>query len=268
MKARVFALGFVAVLCSLPMVAQDIPAGPDVWDSLGGGATNLVLSSADWNLLCGVTTGDSAVQLKGFNIPGQGTGDTIINRLNNASLPSIGSSATVNIQLANLSMVSDGSHPCSPLTLRVKPDPNSTQGISQMTITKTSAAGGTFSAKVLVTALIEAVDSSGTVQGSTTVSGALDDTSASPWSYAPPIAAAQAAPWHPGVDPATKKPVRVCRIGNKTLPAQHCYQPRPKCKVRPAPVDTGAARDGNAVIIAVEPCSIEAEPIDPAPTTD
>jgi len=257
----------IAVLCSLPMIAQDIPKGPDVWDSLGGGSTDVTLSGNDWKLLCGVTVGDTAVQLKGFNIAGLGTGDTQVDRLQDASLPSIGSSATVDIQLTALSLVNDGTHPCSPLTLRVKPDPSVTQGLGTMTITKTSAAGGTFSATVLVDALIEAVDSSGTVKGLTTVTGTLGDTSPSPWSYAAPTSAAAASPWYPGVDPATKKPVRVCRIGKKILPARHCYQPRPKCKsIRPVPVDTAAhGGTADAVIIAVEPCSIDA---DPAPTTN
>lgn len=266
MRARVFAVALVAVLCSLPMIAQDIPAGPDVWDSLGGGATNVMLTSNDWKLLCGVTVPDTAVQLKGFNIPGYGTGDTVINRLENASLPSIGSTATVKIQLANLSMVNDGSHPCSPLTIRVTQD--SSQGTGSMTITKTSALGGTFTATVLVNAIIEAVDSAGNIKGTTFVNGKMDDASASPWSYAAPISAPAASPWYPGVNPLTKKPVRLCRRGNKILPAWHCYQPRPKCPApgpRPAPLDTDAALDGNAVIIAIEPCSIEVEPVEPAP---
>lgn len=265
MRLRVFAVAMAAVFCSLPMLAQDIPPGPDVWDSLGGGSTDVTLSANDWKLLCGVTVGDTAVQLKGFNIAGLGTGDTQVDRLQNASLPAIGSSASVDIQLVALSLVNDGTHPCSPLTIRVKPEPGVTQALGKMIITKTSAAGGTFSATVFVDALVEAVDSSGVVKGSTTVGGSLGDASPSPWSYAPPTAAAASSPWHPGVDPATLKPVRVCRIGNKTLPARHCYRPRPKCKVQPAPVDTNAARDADAVIIAIEPCSIEAEP---APTTN
>ncbi len=260
MRARVFVMGFIAVLCSLPMVGQNIPAGPDVWDTLGGGATNTSLTSNDWKLLCGVTVPDTAVQLKGFNIPGQGTGDSVINRLDPASLPNIGSTATVRIQLANLSLVNDGSHPCSPLTLRVRQD--GAQGIGSMIITKTSALGGTFSASVKVSAIIEAVDSAGTVKGATPVNGSLDDASASPWSYAPQTGgAAQAGPWYPGVDPVTKQPVRVCRIGNKILPAWHCYRPRPKCKVI-VPLPLGNQLEGNAVAVAVEACFIEAVPVD------
>lgn len=231
MKARVFALCVAAALCALPLLAAsppDIPAGDDVWDTPGGGGTNVVLSSADWFALCSITVPDTAVQFKGFNIPGQGTGDTLVTRQNIAVLPSIGSSATIPIKLKDLSFVSDGSHLCSPLTLRAREATG--QATGSMTITRTSSGGGTFSASVPVTAIVEAVNGSGTVVGSTVVNGVLNDTSASPWSYSPPSGGApQPAPWYPGVNPATGAKVRTCRIGNKTLPAQHCYQPPPKC---------------------------------------
>ncbi len=263
MKARVFALGLAAALCVLPLCAQGIPAGDDTWDSVGGGATSVTLTSADWRSLCGVTVADTSVQLKGYNIPGQGTADTVVTRLENAALSAIGSSATIKIQLKDLSLVSDGPNPCSPKTLRVTED--TAQAIGTMTITKTSSAGGTFTAKVPVNAIIEALDSSGNpTGGSTYVSGVLGDDSASPWSYAPPttgvMTAATAAPWHPGVDPATKQPVRVCRRGNKTLPAWHCYWPPPKCKavVKPVPTDLDAA----VAPAPTEPCFIETQPTD------
>jgi hypothetical protein len=281
MKARVFALGLAAVLCTLPLLAAsppDIPAGNDVWDTPNGGGTNTVLTSADWFALCGVSVPDTAVQFKGFNLAGQGTGDTVVTRLSNASLPTNGSTATVNIQLYDLSFVSDGSHPCSPNTLRVRKF--GTQAIGTMTITRTSTIGGTFSASVPVTAKIEAVNSSGTVVGSTLVNGTLNDTSSSPWSYAPPSSGApQAGPWYPGIDPVTKAPVRVCRIGNKTMPAQHCYRPAPKCGTITGtgtgtvnPTSTATAIDDHSgdvevtpaepVVVAAEPCYIQATPID------
>jgi hypothetical protein len=255
MKTRSFALSLAAVLFALPLVAQDIPAGDDVWDSLGGGATDLTLSSADWAALCGARVPDTAVQLKGYNLPGQGTGDTVVARLNDASLPEDGSTATVRIQLRDLSFVSDGSHPCSPHTIRVTED--ATQAIGSMTITRTSSSGGTFTAGVPVNAIIEAVDSSGNVVGSTYVNGVLGDESPSPWSYQPPSTGApRPGPWYPGVDPETLEPARICRIGNKILPARHCYQPPPKCGViakDPAPTDTAAAV-GDPVV--AEPCYI------------
>ncbi|HBL26989.1 MAG TPA: hypothetical protein DD490_09160 [Acidobacteria bacterium] len=253
----------VTALCSLALSAQNIPPGDDVWDSLGGGSTDVTLTSADWLALCGASVPDTAVQLKGFNIPGLGTGDTSVERIDAANLPGIGSTARISIQLKALSLVNDGAHPCSPNTLRVKADSHQEKGT--MTITKTSAAGGTFFATVPVNAVIEAVNSSGAVIGSTTVSGSLDDESASPWSYNPPSSGAPVAgPWYPGVDPVTKLPVRVCRIGKKILPARHCYRPRPKCKaISPVPVDTASAAAieiGTDIdVIAVETCTLTAQ---------
>jgi hypothetical protein len=269
MNARVLVLGLVAVLCALPLTATsppDIPRGDDTWDTPGGGGTNTVLTSADWFALCGVTVPDTAVQFKGYNIAGQGSADTVVTRLDDAALPTITSSVNVRIQLKALSFVSDGSHPCSPLTLRARQD--STQAIGSMTITRTSSAGGTFSASVPVTAIIESVNSSGGVVGSTLVNGVLNDTSSSPWSYQPPSSGApRTAPWYPGVDPVTKTTTRVCRIGNKNAPSQHCYQPAPKCgTVRTATVGLSAGTgtgtgSGTDAIAVAEPCYFEAVPV-------
>lgn len=275
MKARGLAMCFAVMLCALPLVAQNIPAGDDIWDSKGGGSTDATLSSADWFALCGVSVPDTAVLLKGFNIPGYGTGDTVITRLTGASLPSIGSSATVPIRLKELSFVSDGSHPCSPLTIRVTEDTSQVNG--SMTITKTSSAGGTFVASVAVNAVVEAVNSSGTVVGSTFVSGVLSDVTPVPWSYTPPPGAPSTTnPWYPAVNPATQQPVLVCRRGNKILPARHCYQPAPKCKAvgvggtgtTNATTDATGAVDDTAtpvedvVAVPVEACVYQAQPVD------
>lgn len=264
MKARAFVLGLAAVLCALPLLAQNIPAGDDVWDSVGGGATEATLSPEQWRKLCGASvSADTSVQLKGFNIDGLGTGDTVVERLEDAILSGVGSSARVDIRLKQLSMISEGSHPCSPKTLRVTQDVS--QGTGKMTITQTSSAGGTFTADVPVSAVIKTTDGSGEP---VYVDGVLGDDSAAPWSYNPPTeaaayaAAAAAPPWHPSVDPVTKKPVKTCRRGNKILPARHCYQPTPPCKkiVKGQPVDSAVA--GAAVIVVpVEKCTVDATPV-------
>jgi hypothetical protein len=257
MKARGFALGLAVLLCALPLAAQDIPPGDDIWDSLGGGATDTTLSSADWFALCGASVPDTAVQLKGFNVPGYGTGDTAVTRLDYASLQNDGDTATVRIRLKELSFVNDGSHPCSPLSLRVREASSQVDGT--MTITRTSSAGGTFVASVPVKAIIEAVNGSGGVVGSTMVSGVLNDASASPWSYTPPATSPTPGnPWFPGVNPSTQQPVRVCRRGNKILPARHCYQPAPKCKATGVGgVGTTAAADDDFT-----PVDDDAVPVD------
>lgn len=283
MKARtlLLALASAALLAALPAWAQDIPAGDDTWNSVGGGATNVTLSSADWKALCGVTVADTAVQLVGQNIPGLGTADTVVTRLDNASFAS-SSTATVRIQLKQLSMVNDGPQPCSPLTIRVTQD--TAQSVGSMSITRTSSAGGTFTAQVPVAAVIQAVDSSGTVKGTTYVSGTLGDDSTSPWAYGTFTGvAAQAgirrghkalstgggtvgtggttgttSPWTPGIDPVTKQPVRTCRIGRKTLPAQHCYQPPPPCPVA-SPVTASPAGTTTKALSQAQDCTYTAK---------
>lgn len=283
MKARTFFLGALsaALLAALPAWAQDIPAGDDTWNSVGGGATNVTLSSADWKALCGVSVADTAVQLVGYNIPGLGTADTVVTRLDNASFAA-GSTATVRIQLKQLSMVNDGPQPCSPLTIRVTQD--TTQSVGSMTITRTSSAGGTFTAQVPVAAVIQALDDAGNVRGTTYVSGTLGDDSNSPWAYGTYTGVAARAgirrgrkalssgstggtvgtgggtattsPWTPGIDPVTKQPVRTCRIGRKTLPAQHCYQPPPPCPVAAPATDSPATL---SKALATETCTVTAQ---------
>src|SRR6476660_2447257 len=173
MKARILVLclmAAIAALCALPAAAQNIPAGDDLWASVGGGSTYVTLTSADWFSLCGVHVADTSVNMKGQAIAGMGNGDTIVTRLDAASLPSVGSSATVRIQLKSLSLVNDGSHPCSPYTLTVAP--SGTQTIDNMTITRSSSNGGTFVAVVPVQVVITAKNG-GTTVGSTVVSGNL-----------------------------------------------------------------------------------------------
>ena len=257
MKTRGLVLGFAALLCAFPLLAQSIPAGDDPWDSLGGGASDLTLSSADWAALCGARVPDTAVQLKGFNLPGQGTADVVVTREGDADL-AVGESVLVPVRLKDLSFVNDGAHPCSPLTIRITEA--SSQQSGTMTITRDSAGGGTFTAEVSVSAVVQAVNGAGTVVGSTAVNGVLGDESPSPWSYQPPMGSSQLGAWYPGVDPTTRQPVRVCRRGNKILPARHCYQRPPRCpKPQPLPVGTNAADDSDDVIQDVEQCTVEAD---------
>src|SRR4029077_9775970 len=96
MKARtlLLALASVALLAALPGWAQDIPAGDDTWNSIGSGSTTVTLSAADWKALCGVTVGHATVSIAGQNIPGLGTADTVVTRLQAASF---GTGNTANV---------------------------------------------------------------------------------------------------------------------------------------------------------------------------
>ena len=248
MRVRALTWGLVMALCALPLLAQNIPAGDDVWDTLGGGSTNTILLSADWNALCGVDVADTTVQLKGYNLAGYGTGDTVVTRLADADF-SGGNVATVAIQLKALQFVNDGSHPCSPLTLWVHQYGTQTRG--SMTITRNDSSGGTFSASVPVSIIIEAKNGS-TVVGSIKASGVFDDTTASPWSYNPPTGGTGGKAWYPGVDPSTGQPSTTCRFGKETAPSTHCYQYPPKCPTKQV---LGNAQ-AKATAIAVEPCTV------------
>jgi len=271
MKARTLFLVALSVvlLAALPGWAQDIPAGDDTWNSVGGGATYVTLTSADWKALFGVIVADTSLHVIGQNIPGLGTADTSVTRLEDATFGT-GNTATVKIQLKQLSMVNDGPHPCSPLTIRVTQD--TTQSIGTMTITRTSAAGGTFTAKVPVAAVVQAVDGSGTVKGTTYLSGVLGDDSTSPWAYGTftgvasltgsrhkATAVGRTSPWTPGIDPVTKRPVQVCRYGVETLPAAHCYQPPPPCPVVKNPQPIGDAGGTVKALQTDQTCTVTAQ---------
>ncbi|HET9229466.1 MAG TPA: hypothetical protein VFR31_22490 [Thermoanaerobaculia bacterium] len=268
MRSPSVKLVLVAILLAVPVAAQNIPAGDDIWDTVGGGATNTMLLSADWFALCGVTVPDTTVQFKGYNINGYGTGDTVITRTAVADFSS-SSTVTVPIQLKELSFVSVGTHPCSPATLWVHEE--GTQQPGSMTITRTGPAGGTYSATVEVSGEIEAKNGS-TVIGSVPFDGTFNDPSSSPWSYTPPTGGTSGKPWYPSVDPATGQPAGTCRFGTETAPSSHCYQYPPKCKSRIAAGSTsiGVGGDDSAepapapAPLPAEPCAIAVDTTDTA----
>lgn len=260
MRVRSVALGLAVLLCAVPLLAQDnfIEDGDDVWNTPGGGGTRTVILSAQWNSLCGVTAPDTSVTFKGHNIPGQGTGDTVVTRLDDADVSQLNVPVSVDIQLKKLSFRSTSTHPCSPLTLWVSE--NGTQSVGSMTITRTSADGGTFSASVPVSVQIQAKNGSGGVVGSVRASGSFNDSSSSPWSFAPPSGGSGGNQWYPSVNPVTHQPEGTCRFGNETAPSTHCYEPATTC---PGPVVIGnnsMKGVGAKAIAQPEPCSIEAEP--------
>ena len=257
MRSRAAALGLAVLLCAVPLLAQDyfIAQGDDVWNTPGGGGTRTVLLASQWKSLCGVTVPDTSVTFKGYNIGGYGTGDTVITRLQDADVSGLNNPVTVAIRLKELSFVNSGSHPCSPLTLWVTE--SSSQEDGEMTITRTSSAGGTFSASVPVSVVIQAKNSSGLVVGSTRGNGSFDDSSSSPWSFAPPTGGASGNEWYPSVDPVTHAAQGTCRFGNETAPSTHCYEPPPTC----GGIITASSTKGiRSNAIAVEPCYVEAEP--------
>ena len=65
MKIRISVLCFVAAICALPIAAQNIPAGDDLWSTVGGGSSYVTLTDADWAAICGVHPGNVTVNLTG-----------------------------------------------------------------------------------------------------------------------------------------------------------------------------------------------------------
>lgn len=262
------------LLLAVPATAQNIGGGDDIWNTSGNGATYTTINSSEWLLLCGVNAPSQTINMTGKNIPGLGTGDTVIARLGAADFSS-GSTATVPIQLKRINFVSQGATPCSPNTLRMRERvPQAQQPVSTMTIVREDSLGGTFSAEIKVDAVYEAVNSSGVVVGSpVAVYATLTETSGpSPWSYQPPSGALNpSAPWNPGVS-KTLQPVQIRRSCIDIILNEHAYKPATTCGRVPVPVDEepidvqpvdgdlGGEALGVTAVVAkpVEACSVSA----------
>lgn len=261
---------FSTLLVAVPAAAQNIGPGDDIWNTSGGGATYTTINSSEWLILCGVNAPSQTIHMTGKNIPGLGTGDTVITRLGTADF-SGGSTASVPIQLKRINFVSQGATPCSPNTVRMRERvPQAQQPISVMTVNREDALGGTFSAEIVVDAVYEVVNSSGQViGGSVPVFATLTETSGpSPWSYQAPTGALHAgSPWHPGVSKTTLQPVQIRRSCIDIILNEHAYKPATKCpKVRPIeiepvdpePIDQEADASALTVIDvqSIEACSV------------
>lgn len=283
MRLTVTILAFALCLAN-PGFAQNVPAGDDVWNTSGGGATYATIDTPQWVELCGESAPSQTINMTGKNIPGYGTGDTVITRLAAADF-SQGSTVTVPIRLKKIGFISQGTTPCSPNLIRMRE--NGTQNDTQMTITREDSLGGTFSAVVDVTAVYEVVDSAGNVApgtGSVPVNAEMREVGGpAPWSYRPPSGSLNPnAPWHPGVSKTTLQPVQIRRSCLDIILNEHAYVPAKTCKVivgpadpvphddEPVPTDTEpwnpdqpheptqtleGAR-GNAIAVPVENCSV------------
>ncbi len=270
MRLSVTILAFALTL-GAPAFAQNLPAGDDVWNTSGGGATYATIASAEWVQLCGVSAPSQTINMPGKNIPGYGTGDTIIARLQPAVFGSNGV-AVVDIQLKKIGFISQGTTPCSPNLIRMIEDDDATQNITKMTITREDSLGGTFTATVDVTAVYEVVDSAGNVvpgTGSVPVSADMVEVGGpSPWSYRPPAGALNpGAAWHPGVSKTTLQPVQIRRSCLSIILNEHAYKPATTCKVivqtdeEPLPQEPNQIPNvrgvtAGAIAVPVETCTV------------
>lgn len=246
MRVRAAALGLAVLLCAVPLLAQDyfIEAGDDVWNTPGGGGTHMVILGSQFATLCGaVNAPDTSVTFKGYNIPGLGTGDTVVTREDDADVSVLDDPVEVSVLLKKLSFRSTSTHPCSPNTIWMSESGTQTPGT--MTITRTSGNGGTFGGTVNVSVAMVAKNSSGQVVGGTAnARGSLNDSGSGTWAV--------------GSGGAAWLPAGTCRFGNETAPSTHCYEPATTC---PVVIGVGSTKGVRSKAVAQpEPCSIEAQP--------
>jgi len=161
MKRTILSTVAVALLLltflAIPSSAQVIPPGKDFWVTPNNTQTDFTFPAGDVESLCGApatTTWNHKVLFKGVPTPGSDY-DTVVARLDpavfNTSLV-----ATTRIQVAALSFVSAGPQvtPCGTLNWTAKLA--GPQAITMMTLRRTTATGGVFSADIAVSVELRA----------------------------------------------------------------------------------------------------------------
>jgi hypothetical protein len=214
-KSSSFSIFFLVtlVLGALPVLAQDIPMGDDVWSTQGGGESYVTIAGVDLDSICGATgNNDTVVALKGVNLSGQGTGDIVIARTAAAIFPSDGGPATVDVQVKDLHFASidpiDTTCGALDLDLRLHGG-QAQQPTTPMTITREDGLGGTFDADLDMVLDYTFSDANGDEVGTLPPTQATlgNPPGGTPWSYNPPAQPlSTSAPWYPGV---TKSGARV-----------------------------------------------------------
>ncbi len=148
-----------------------IPAGSDLWETPGGGQSFHDFSEAPLPadfFGSGSTPFDGQIELAGMSLDldNLGTTDTVVERLEDATLTGEGSEATVPIQIVALSLQSidpitvtygDGSESFFDVHVTL----SDTQSQGSMTLTQTSADGGTFDSELPVTPLFTFIEVEG-----------------------------------------------------------------------------------------------------------
>jgi len=189
--SRTVAFGvLLAALSAFPALAQKnfIPYGKDIWVTPPNGQTVFTFAPGDLEALCGAapsSTWNHQVAFQG--VPSQGQDwDTMINRLDNAVFNSTGI-ATTRVQVGTLAFQSTTTTvtPCGTLYFRV--GLAGEQAVTNMTIQRTSAGGGVFSADINVSVEIQAFEiHHGDYIGSLFYSFVLPNPpGGTPWSYGP-----------------------------------------------------------------------------------
>ncbi|HBL31287.1 MAG TPA: hypothetical protein DD490_31045 [Acidobacteria bacterium] len=179
-------------LLALPALAQvttvaSIPPGKDFWVTPNNGQTDFNFPAGDVESLCGApasATWNHKIALRGAPAPGTDY-DTVVARLNAATFNS-SLVATTPIQVVLLRFASAGSHatPCGNLNWTVSL--SGPQATTMMTLRRTSATGGLFSADIAVNVEFQAFKSNGAYLGSLFYNIVLPDpATGTPWSIGP-----------------------------------------------------------------------------------
>jgi hypothetical protein len=176
-------------LAALPAVAQpSIPPGNDYWRTPANGKTFFEFPAGDVEGLCGlppVAGWARRATLQG--VPATGSDwDTIVARIDKAVFNTSGI-ATTRVQIKHLAFKSSAIHstPCGRLNWTAALF--GVQPVTQMTIRRTTAQGGVFNARLLVSVEMKATDAgSGAYVGSLFYTRELPDPGAgTPWSFGP-----------------------------------------------------------------------------------
>ncbi len=219
LRKAAFTLAALALLAA-PVLAADIPAGPDFWRTEHNGSTFFTFPDGEVESLCGAPASDDwdhVARLGGA--PVTGDADTIIDRLKDAVFVNGVARTDIAVRALHFKSSDVQETPCGPLVWDVKNV--GAQPITKMTIRQTSANGGVFNATISVRVNFAGYNaSSGAFVGNLFYTFNLPDTTTggTPWSFDPTGAAA----WRPGMTPANDC-AEVLRAKAATLPAGHGY---------------------------------------------
>jgi hypothetical protein len=183
---RAAALGILLVgVAALPGTAQVINPGNDFWTTPANGQTFFTVPSGDVEGLCGAppsSTWNHTLVLQGVAL-GNPAYDTVVARLDPAVFDANGT-ATTRVQVRALSFASSApvATPCGSLSWTA--GLAGAQGISNMTLHRTSPNGGYFNADLSVAVELRAFDPKDQYVGSLFYNFVLPDPSSSgtPWS--------------------------------------------------------------------------------------
>jgi len=181
--------GILVGLTALPVLAQKsyIPYGKDTWVTPSSGQTVFTFPDGEVESLCGASASSSWNHQVALEGSPTGLGyDTLVARLDNAVFNSSGIATTrIQVSLLEMQSMTTTVTPCGTLYWRV--GLSGPQAVTTMTLRRTSAGGGVFSADISVSVEFRAYEiHHGDYVGSLFYAFTLPDpTGGTPWSLGP-----------------------------------------------------------------------------------